>query len=698
MEKEIDILTFLDSKSIFYERDVDLKTRTWIKRGGVARCWIEPSDLSVFEAVVIWCQKHAYSFIVVGNTSNCYFLNNFNPELVISTLKLNGMVMEQGHIICECGFPMAKLVRFCIKQGIAGYEGFIGLPGTVGGAAINNAGCYGSLISSLISRVCVLQNSQFVWLKNEQLQYVHRNSALKSGTINGVVTKVVFRAKQQEDPSVLKEKANCYQQLRKEQQEHHFPNLGSTFSEWILSTSPMHKWLVIFLLKVGLRLLPASVSLKRKLLTKGLLFVYGAGAFKQYVSDYNLGCYTWKNPEADVHFDDYVRFMKRICSKAVLEIELKASKEKGDIGILTFHRAINYGAFLQAFAMKTFLESMQRQVMFVDYWPKPHADTYALLRLNFSVSWIGRMARLGRMLLVYNLSKQKKSKMESEMHRYLNLPPKPLFPNQASLSKLSSLNCVVYGSDQIWWNSIIYGYEGLDSTYWGEGLPDTVKKVAYAPSMGALTMTNLQLQDIKKYLAHFDALSVREVELKELLEPLTGRNIPVVLDPVFLLDDEVWFSKCLPVNRSGYILYYNLMPSRQATILVKQLEKKTGWQVVEVTGHVHPFKWGSRYVQNASAFEWLSLLKSAELVISTSFHGVAFSIMFNKPFYALGMSNKSGRVRSLLGLLGLEDRLVDEAASLPGLTIDYEQAQQKLTALKKTARNYLMEAINGKGV
>lgn len=370
--------------------------------------------------------------------------------------------------------------------------------------------------------------------------------------------------------------------------------------------------------------------------------------------------------------------------------------EKGskNIGILTFHRALNYGAFSQAYALKTFLESCGHRVSFVDYWPKAHAETYALFRINRYVGYLGRILRVIRSLLVYSRSKQKKEKMDSEQTKMLGLPLKPEFEFPDALTSINEYDCIIYGSDQIWWNSIIYGYQGIDSVYWGAYIPKDCRKIAYAPSMGIINFSDKQVEEIQGYLQNFFKISVREREMIPFLEPLYKEKISIVLDPIFLLDRHVWKQACTVVSERNYILYYNLMPSPEASKLVRQLKKETGMRVIEVTGRVTPFRFGRGLLQSASTIEWLSLINSAELVVSTSFHGVAFSVLLEKNFYALGMGKKTGRVQSLLQSLGLSERLVDQVMELPERSIDYSGVRLKLNRMKEESISFLCNAIH----
>lgn len=317
-----DIITYLKNNNISFSENINLKTKTWIKRGGVARYWIQPGKLCDFEKLIIFCQQQDIFIEVIGNTSNCYFLNDYSPNLVISTLKLRNIRMEGDVVICDCGFQMSKLARFCNANGFAGYEGFIGLPGTVGGAVVNNSGCYGSLISNVVKEVTILQDGKQKILTNKQLCYENRTSILKKKEIDGVVLSAVFNISKREKPEILESKAAEYQKHRKIFQEHTYLNLGSTFCDLKFRYSFMRKVLNIFC-HIFLQLFVKNEQKRHVLLVNFFLLLFPTREFREYVSNYGIQCFTWKDEKADEAFRYYEEFIKKYASYAVMEIEIK---------------------------------------------------------------------------------------------------------------------------------------------------------------------------------------------------------------------------------------------------------------------------------------------------------------------------------------------------------------------------------------
>lgn len=361
------------------------------------------------------------------------------------------------------------------------------------------------------------------------------------------------------------------------------------------------------------------------------------------------------------------------------------------IGILTFHRALNYGAFLQAYATKSFLSGKGYDVELVDYWPKAHAD-YVNRRKLTANSTIGKIKQILYYTLCTPLYLKRRRKMELLRRRYLGIDNKPLYCKGELLCH-TNYDVVIYGSDQIWWNHAVYSSKiEYDKTYWGYFLPTKTKRIAYAPSMGIIDIREEDKSFIREALTHFSSLSTRETTLRDALLPFTDKEITTVLDPVFLPDKAFWEKQVQARKiQERYLLYYSLIPTTVALNHAKKLAQEKGLKLIEIAAHVRYFRQIPNIIQTADALEFLSLIYHADYVVSTSFHGTAFSVVFEKEFCVVGQGKLSGRVLSLLGQLGIPERYTDNPSKLG--KINYEHVREHLTKLQKRSRTYLSEAI-----
>lgn len=366
------------------------------------------------------------------------------------------------------------------------------------------------------------------------------------------------------------------------------------------------------------------------------------------------------------------------------------------IGILTYHRAENYGALLQAYALKTYLQRRGFEVSYVDYWPKYHSDYFSIFPLqSFNKANVkGKISIFVRFLLWGIPRYIRKHRLQKFMHEHLGLPKYPKIIGNDSETEYYEV--VVYGSDQIWRKQNLGGV-GFDSWYFGMGNVQSKRKVVYAGSMGAVRFESAEKSYVLQNLKNFDVISVREKDLQDFLST-NGIKSQLVCDPVFLLTREMWQEVASPCSiKKKYILFYNLLNSRESVDFTNSLAQETGFPVVEINKvlTISHFLNG-RYVSCASVKRFLSLVRDAEYVVSNSFHGVAFSILFQKQFYAVGMGQKANRVLTLLNNLGIKDRYyMHPISSLNDRrTINYEEVNRELRKLVNKSKQYLHSSVD----
>jgi len=367
------------------------------------------------------------------------------------------------------------------------------------------------------------------------------------------------------------------------------------------------------------------------------------------------------------------------------------------IGILTYHRAHNYGALLQAYALRYFLMDKGYEVEFVDYWPEYHDDEYKLLsgKVLNKYSYLGRVKYLIGFFVGLNRIVKRRNGYIRFMKQRLNLTDKPKFNNGLEIN--SSYDVIIYGSDQIWRKQRLFSCPGFDEIYFGSKIGNVQKRISYAASIGVIDLDNEDVTFLKHHLKNFDAISVREENLKETISNI-GFNSTLTLDPVFLLNKNEWNK--IAFNKPGiqndkYILFYHLSKSPDAELLVGKLKNKFRCKVIEIQAEVDPYCFGKRYFQTATPEDFLSLVKNAEFVVSTSFHGVAFSVIFEKQFYALGMGNNSERVKSLLSSLSIRNRYLDNNDNIDfAAHIDYLKVNEKLENSRSISRLFIQNILN----
>ncbi|MEI6864955.1 polysaccharide pyruvyl transferase family protein [Flavicella sp.] len=258
---------------------------------------------------------------------------------------------------------------------------------------------------------------------------------------------------------------------------------------------------------------------------------------------------------------------------------------------------------------------------------------------------------------------------------------------------------LLFGSDQIWRYNEFPKFTGLDPVYWGDYPKNSnVKKIAYAVSMGKMDVGQFDSNEVSGFLANFSSISVREKPLMDYVQPLVNNNIEHVLDPVFLLTKRDWdslaekggFKKAF---KKKYLLIYNLNSSEEVYRLATKIAKEKNLVICEFSGMAKPFNFGSRIKDKFGPREFINAFLNAEFVIASSFHGVAFSILFEKNFFSMGIKNNADRVKSLLSSLDISNRYIETGSQLPITQINYRKVNSKLDVLKKKSKVFINKSI-----
>ena len=365
------------------------------------------------------------------------------------------------------------------------------------------------------------------------------------------------------------------------------------------------------------------------------------------------------------------------------------------VGILTYHRAENYGALLQAYALKTYLEQEYYSVELIDYWPQYHENYFKIFSIATlkSLPFRGKLVYIIHTIFSLGWLIRRKRNFKRFMYKYLSIPKKIKY---RSSDTCSDYDLVVYGSDQIWRKQNLPGWCGYDPWYYGSNNIQTLKKITYAASMGVLNLTEEDCLFVSKMLDNFSYLSVRENDLQKLLLSLNKKSV-LVLDPVFLLNEMDWkrITRTIKSSTQKYILLYNLLSTKESVQLAEEIGNLYGYEIKEIYKGKDWKHRGKRYVKSAGVEDFLVLIRDAEFVISNSFHGVAFSILFEKFFFAVGMRDKAERVLTLLNALGLENRYIHsvDKLNLEPMTIDYCEVKKSLLSLQSASRAFLLNSL-----
>ena len=373
-----------------------------------------------------------------------------------------------------------------------------------------------------------------------------------------------------------------------------------------------------------------------------------------------------------------------------------------NVGIITLYRGYNYGTSLQAYALKKVIGELGYYATIL--WTDENAHSGRDIRIN-------KVLRMGFRMLIhpdlfkhtieaYNRSLRQplddaiKSKFIEFEKKHLQVKGLP-FQKLKNFAYAADTQALVCGSDQIW----SAAGANIEPLYYLQFAPQN-KRVAYAPSFGASEIPAYNKALIKRYLQGFHRISVREKRGAEIVKELLGIDVPVLIDPTLLLDWNEWKDGA---NNKDYILLYFLDEPSDDTIDYIQ------WLADNIAAEVYalPYRFKKyeklpflQYI-TAGPEEFVSLESDAKFELTDSFHGTAFSINFNVPFYTFarnyGSVRQTSRITSLLQTFGLEKQYIEcvqqVIKSVPSL--DFTRSNEILTEQRKKAEKYLKETLNG---
>ncbi|WP_113923025.1 polysaccharide pyruvyl transferase family protein [Cognataquiflexum aquatile] len=370
------------------------------------------------------------------------------------------------------------------------------------------------------------------------------------------------------------------------------------------------------------------------------------------------------------------------------------------IGILTLPLHTNYGGILQAYALKTVLEQMGHDAYLIDV----RLTQQSMLKVfkNKIKEFIFR----DKALLKSSFSRKIKFQAYT---KFTKLFIDKHFKNKThTMSKIHQLedeikkykfDAFVVGSDQIWNPKY---FKNIEIAFLSFVNDEKILKISYAPSFGSDTwsFSPIQENNCKTLIQNFDAVSVREDSGVQLCEKYFGAKAKWVLDPTMLLKAEEYL-KLIPksfTTKSGKMFTYILDKTEDKAKMISYIGSQKNLeayelQTIEGYGPIS-LEMGTK----ASVEEWINSFSEAKFVVTDSFHGTVFSILFNKPFYSvINFKRGATRFQSLLKAFDLEDRLLGSFSDLESKDItnqiDWENVNKKLEGKRTDSFLFLKESL-----
>lgn len=373
------------------------------------------------------------------------------------------------------------------------------------------------------------------------------------------------------------------------------------------------------------------------------------------------------------------------------------------VAIITYHASHNNGSFLQAYALQEFISSLDGYTCEIINFRQPEQQKmYSIFEEQITLK--GTLKNLF-ILLHYKDIKKRYDTFELLMQTRLQLSENCYHKVEELTDVEKQYDLFISGSDQIW-NAITIDFSDAYLLSFVTNKP----KISYAASLGG-RLEFLENTDVcnqmKELLQQYSALSVRENIAKKFIQELTDKQVVTSLDPTLLLDPEKYNTLCAPRLVEGdYIFFYYIEYIPEAIETVAAFSAMTGLPVVVAYSGlylniVRTRKYGFKIFYDAGPDAFLSLIKYAKYVLSNSFHGVVFSIIMKKQFYAVrslynGEYRDDDRLDTLLEKLGLEERQLKKemlSKDFQLSNIDYSLVDRKLEEEKQRSKAYLNRAL-----
>ena len=368
------------------------------------------------------------------------------------------------------------------------------------------------------------------------------------------------------------------------------------------------------------------------------------------------------------------------------------------VGIITFHRALNYGAVLQAYALQQTIAGYGHSCDIIDYVSILNSPAHDLFRyypsrynLKYNLNTLSNIR--SHVLLRWRFARFLKNRLSLS---------RPCHSHHDLCALADSYQTFVTGSDQVW-NPAMMHPNSLGAYFLD--FPVRSRRVAYAPSFGVSEVDSSKRLKLTEYLRKFDHLSVREASGCNIVKEMIGREVPHVLDPTLFLSAAA-YDGILTQNNfpEPYILVYPMEMSEELIHLAIALRQRLKLPLIAIVPIYHDpqkFLFADKIVFDAGPLEFLGWLKNARFVCTNSFHGTVFSIIFKKTFLNLAHSLWNSRSYSLLEKLGLLDRQFAHADQLKSenhllLPIDYQPVMKRLQPEIEYSRIYLRRALTAK--
>ncbi len=361
------------------------------------------------------------------------------------------------------------------------------------------------------------------------------------------------------------------------------------------------------------------------------------------------------------------------------------------IAIITQHQVFNYGSVLQAYATQKIFEGHGVNVQVIDYI----SERWDNKKLFWNINKKGNCFYV----LIYKILRipiilKRKSQFWGFTKKYLNLTKRYIYYDDL-VKNPPDADMYIVGSDQCW-NSF---YNGIDKAYFLQFGNKDVKRVSFATSVGNDFYNFDEEKQIKTYLKKFSNISVREKNSIKLIESITNKKVISLIDPTLQISKKEWekLAKKRKLVKEKYLLLFLLYnEDLNASKYAKKIADSLNLKVVELSWQFKKNSLADILLTHKTPEEFLSLVRDADFIVTNSFHGLAFSLIFEKQFIVIKRSQFNNRISNLLDIVKLTERLVESSldCSILNKKINYEEVEKIIEKEKNKANEYIIKILH----
>lgn len=363
------------------------------------------------------------------------------------------------------------------------------------------------------------------------------------------------------------------------------------------------------------------------------------------------------------------------------------------VEIITFHKALSYGAGFQAYALQEYIKNLGYNVEIIDYIPFRFSVWYSIFHQPRTTRTLKKIIKFIPYIICKGTSYLIIEKFNK---RYLELSEKKFKREKDFISYNWDGEIFITGSDQVW-NLNFDSFENI-RPYLLSFTKDTDIRIAYASSIGMEnfnSVDNAEEIEFKKLLEKYKIISVREDSAVNLLDNI-GIKAERLLDPTFLLDGEYWRNfACKIKEKSKYIFIYGLYRNKELYALANQIAKYAKLQIINMADS-YDFCKNAKNRIIVSHKQLLGYIANAECVITDSFHGAALSLNMNIPLFVFPSARYNSRIQSLVKLMRIEDRYIVGNMNYEryrNFKMDYSTVNRILESERIKAKKYLLNSL-----